>query len=111
MFSADYWTQLRYEEWLAGVIKSRTQKSMDRSTWWGRHRFNLYGVWEAMNFPKDAYHYIPSDPMVVIGDFYTPGYMYLKRPQLMRLKRRYLKTLRKSIYKPNANQRLRDISR
>jgi hypothetical protein len=72
-----------YEYALKDFIERRKQM-FEGDTFWGRNRSLLRDFESEAHFPKDAYYYVPEDPLICFPD-YEP---------VMLLKRRYLNRLR-----------------
>lgn len=80
----------RYEYALVHFMNQRIAMFDDRNSFWGRNIFLLMELCDASKFHKEAFHYIPSDPLVLIPDI---------RHRVVILKRRHLNRLRQDLMK------------
>lgn len=86
-----------YEDWLASFIAKRNQMFDNRNTFWGRNRYALCQLHRLMvrqgKLPKEAYYYMPEDPLVHIPEIEIE-IVLLKGRYLNGLRRKYLKYMR-----------------
>lgn len=82
-----------YEEALASFIQRRN-KMFEGDTFWGRNKDDLLDLVDVMEFPADAFYYVPEDPLISIPDH--DRIVLLKRQYLNRLRQRFMKLQRQN---------------